>query len=100
MRGAPGDFLSIGISGYDNFPPVVAIETPKDRDTFTAGPISVTGKVDDPKALLMINGIPVTVEENGSFVLDGVVITEGENVIEAVATDTCGNEVAASERAT
>ncbi|MBP1716185.1 MAG: repeat domain protein, partial [Deltaproteobacteria bacterium] len=92
LRGAPGDFLSIGISGYDHTPPKVEITRPSDAAIFTTSPIAVSGTVNDLTALVKVNGIPVPVASDGSFILEGVVLQEGENKIKVVAVDPCGNE--------
>ncbi|RPJ42091.1 MAG: hypothetical protein EHM27_03815, partial [Deltaproteobacteria bacterium] len=91
LRGAPGDFLTIAISGYDDIPPKVTITSPKDGEIFTEGPITVSGNVDNPDALLTINGIPVVLAADGSFFLEKMETTDEGNRIHAVATDTCGN---------
>ncbi len=91
LRGAPGDFLSIGIMGYDDKPPVVSITSPQDGDVFTQGPITISGTVDDPQASLTINEIPVLIAADGSFILKEASLATGKNVIRAVAVDRCGN---------
>ena len=92
LRGAPGDFLSIGITGYDHTPPKVEITRPSDAAIFTASPIAVSGTVNDPTASVKVNGVAVPVASDGSFVLEGVVLQDGENEIRVVAVDPCGNE--------
>lgn len=92
LRGAPGDFLSLGITGYDHTPPKVEITGPGEGAIFTASPITVTGTVNDLLALVKVNGIVVPVSADGTFVLEGVALQEGENQIRVVAVDPCGNE--------
>lgn len=92
LQGAPGDFLTIGIIGYDNTPPYVAITSPSDGAIFRSGPIEVRGEVDDPSASVKVNGIVVPVASDGSFTLAGVVLEEGENQIKVNAIDACGNQ--------
>ena len=92
LRGAPGDFLTLGIVGYDNTPPVLTINSPSSGVTFNSSPITVSGTVDDPSASLEVNGIPTPVSSDGSFSIDGVSLQEGENPVRVVATDICGNQ--------
>jgi len=92
LRGAPGDFLRMGITGYDNTPPLVNITYPAHGAVFQASPIAVSGRVDDPSASVRVNGIVVPVASDGSFTLAGVVLNEGENRIKVIAADACGNQ--------
>jgi hypothetical protein len=92
LRGAPGDFLALEITGYDNIPPSVTIANPSNGVTFKASPITVSGIVDDPTSSLTVNGITTSIVSDGSFTLEGVTLQEGENIIKAVATDPCGNQ--------
>ena len=92
LAGAPGDLLDIQILGYDHIPPLVKIISPNDGENFDIGSISIKGVVDDPYASVTINGIRVPVGADGTFILDGVVLSEGTNLIKVVATDGCGNQ--------
>jgi len=92
LHGGPGDFLTLEIVGYDNTPPVVTLVNPSSGDTFDTSPITVSGIVDDPSSVVTINGIGVQVGSDGSFTAEGVILTEGENLIKVVATDSCGNQ--------
>jgi len=92
LRGAPGDFLTLGIVGYDNTPPVVTITSPLKGATFSESPITVSGTVDDPSSSVMVNGITTQVGSDGSFTVEGITLIEGENPIRVVATDSCGNQ--------
>ena len=92
LRGAPRDFLTLGIVGYDHTPPVVTITSPLNGAVFNAGPIPVSGTVDDPSSSVTVNGITAQVGPEGSFTAEEITLVEGENVIRVVATDRCGNQ--------
>lgn len=92
LRGAPGDLLTIEITGDDSIPPSVTITNPPNGATFDTSPISVTGTVDDPSSIVTVNGIITPVLPDGSFTLEGVTLQEGENPIKVIATDACGNQ--------
>ena len=92
LRGAPGDLLTLGIVGYDHTPPVVTVTSPSHGDTFDTSQITVSGFVDDPSSSVTVNGATASVGPDGSFAVDGITLTEGENPIRVVAKDTCGNQ--------
>jgi hypothetical protein len=69
--------------------PVVTIEAPETGSAFAAGPIAVSGSLDDPFATLALNGQVVPV--SGGQWSATVALEEGNNVITAVATDQVGN---------
>ncbi|MGQ9645159.1 MAG: Ig-like domain-containing protein [Thermodesulfobacteriota bacterium] len=92
LRGAPRDFLTLGIVGYDHTPPVVTITSPLNGAVFNAGPIPVSGTVDDSSSSVTVNGITAQVGPEGSFTAEEITLVEGENVIRVVATDRCGNQ--------
>jgi len=92
LRGAPGDLLTLGIVGYDHTPPVVTITSPLKGAVFNAGRITVSGFVDDPSSSVTVNGTLALVDPDGSFTVDGITLTEGENPIRVVAKDMCGNQ--------
>jgi PKD repeat protein len=96
LSGAPGDRLTLEITGFDNVPPYVTITSLSPGAIVTAGPITVTGTVDDPAATVTVNGILATVAADGTFVAEGVLLQDGENLITVVATDSCGNQGEAS----
>ncbi len=56
--------------------------------------ITVTGTVDDPQAVVTVNGTAATVS-GGNFSAS-VTLTEGNNTITATATDPAGNSASAS----
>lgn len=62
----------------------VGITSPEDEAELTESPITISGIVSDPEATVTVNGVEVEVAEDGSFSAQ-VELTEGENVIEAIA---------------
>ncbi|MFZ5877053.1 MAG: Ig-like domain-containing protein [Nitrospirota bacterium] len=96
LNGAPGDRLTLEITGFDNVPPSVTITSPAPGTVVTAGPITVTGVVDDPSATVTVNGVVATVAPDGTFTAEGVPLHEGDNVLTVAATDSCGNQGATS----
>lgn len=75
--------------------PIVRIDSPRDGFVSINDQIAVTGLVNDavtggvtPRVL--VNGAEARVA-NGAFVLDGLQLVRGPNVIEAVGTDAVGN---------
>lgn len=91
LRGKPGDFLTIEITGYDNIPPSVRITSPSHGAILSTSPITVRGIVDDSASTVTVNGASVAVAPDGSFSVEGIALQEGENPIEVVAVDACGN---------
>lgn len=66
---------------------VLAVETPRDGATVTTSPVTVSGRVggtESAAATVRINDIVVTV--TGGKFSTSVTLTEGTNVIKAVAT--------------
>jgi hypothetical protein len=92
LNGAPGDRLTLEITGFDNIAPQVTITNPAPGAVFSEGHITVTGTVDDPSATVIVNGIVATVAPDGTFTAEGVPLQEGENTLTVVAQDSCGNE--------
>jgi hypothetical protein len=92
LNGLPGDWITLEIAGFDNIPPVVTIASPESGLVVAAGPITVTGTVDDPSATVTVNGIVASVAPDGTFIAEGVPLQEGDNVIIVMATDSCGNQ--------
>jgi hypothetical protein len=92
LRGAPGDFLTLWIVGYDHTPPIVTIVSPLNGAAFSASPIAVSGTVDDASASVTVNGITAHVGSDGSFSVEGITLEESDNPIRVVATDMCGNQ--------
>ncbi len=91
LMGAPGDFLTVDIRGYDIIPPEVTITHPWNIDVLTGSSITIEGIVNDPFASVTVNGTKVSVSSDGTFTLPGFTLSEGENIINIVAIDPCGN---------
>jgi nitrogen fixation protein FixH len=66
--------------------PVLSVEitSPEDGAELTESLVTVSGTVSEPEATVTVNGIEAEVAEDGSFSAQ-VELTEGENVITAVA---------------
>jgi|GEM_PF-2228034 len=92
LRGKPGDFLTIEITGDDSIPPSVMITSPLNGATFNTSPITVSGMVDDPHVSVTVNGNSAAVAPDGSFSVEGIVLQEGENTVKVIAVDACGNQ--------
>jgi hypothetical protein len=74
----------------DTTPPNIAITVPRNPAMTNKKTISVSGTVDDPAAVVMVNNTPVQVSK-GMFTLSSVSLAEGENAITATAIDPAGN---------
>ena len=72
-------------------PLTVQITSPTDGTVVNSTPIVVTGTVSDSSASVYINNVPATVS-NGSFQAT-INLSQGQNQIEAVATDQYGQTV-------
>ncbi|HEV8578589.1 MAG TPA: DNRLRE domain-containing protein, partial [Thermoanaerobaculia bacterium] len=78
--------------------PRLAIHYPKDGAALLEPTVTVSGMVNDivagtvnaSEATVIVNGRPATVA-NRSFVVEGVPLTPGDNVLTAEATDASGN---------
>lgn len=81
-------------AALDEKPPSVTIAAPEDGSTVNSSTIIVSGFT-EPGACLVVNGIVVEVQDDGSFECN-VALVEGENVITAVATDEAGNHASVS----
>ncbi len=87
----------------DLTPPHVAIYTPAAGTTVSAATVVVAGLVNDivagtvnaANATVTVNGQPATVA-NRSFVVSGVPLQPGTNVLTATATDAAGNQAQAT----
>ena len=70
--------------------PSLIINSPADGIVVGVSPITVSGLVSDPTAIVMVNGVSATVT-GGVFLADGIVLQEGSNTIIASGTDGQGN---------
>lgn len=75
-------------------PPVVTITSPANLSYGNFSPITVQGTVDDPNAMVTINGATAAAS-GGTFSLS-VPLVEGTNTLTAVATNAGGNQGSAS----
>ena len=66
-------------------PPSVHITSPAPGATVRATPITVTGTVSDPAAVVIVNGVVAVVDGGGNFTATGVPLQEGANQLTAVA---------------
>ncbi len=69
--------------------PKLTISAPAPQDLFGANPVTVTGTVDDPAAIISVNGIPAT-NSGSTFKAEGIILREGNNLITATGTNTGG----------
>jgi uncharacterized repeat protein (TIGR03803 family) len=94
--------MATNLSLYANFvdiiKPMLRIVTPKAKHKLTSGTLTVTGKVADNVAVGMVycslNGsawMVAALTKNSSKWSASVVLTPGNNVLQAYAVDTCGN---------
>ncbi len=84
---------TVAITAQATLPPALPgllINSPADGIVVGSGPISVSGFVSDPTAIVMVNGVsaPVT---GGVFLADGIVLQEGSNIIVVSGTDSQNN---------
>lgn len=89
--------VSASVSGSIilSLPPAVAITSPKNLITLGSSPITVSGTIDDPNAVVTVNGVPVSLS-NGIFSISGITLNEGMNTIVARAIDPDNNVSTAS----
>jgi hypothetical protein len=89
------DSLRYGIysSVYVAPPPILELKSPSSN--MMEVPVIVVSGVTDPYVKLLVNGVPVAVEKNGSF-STLVVLNSGANQITVVATDSAGRSTSAS----
>jgi hypothetical protein len=87
--GTPGDHVIVDILGRDTLPPIFNVDQP--LATVTTGEITVQGRIDDPSVVISVNGTAATVAPNGHWIAKHVALSEGENRLEVIAIDSCGN---------
>lgn len=83
------DSLRYGIysSVYVAPPPILELKSPSSN--MTEVPVTVASGVTDPYVNLLVNGVHIAVEKNGSFSTP-IVLNSGANRITVVATDSAG----------
>ena len=73
----------------DSLAPQLVIDSPADGALFPAGPVTVTGTVTETHlASLMVNGVAATLD--GARFTAEIPLVEGDNALEAIATDGFG----------
>ncbi|GJL69143.1 MAG: hypothetical protein NPIRA06_17780 [Nitrospirales bacterium] len=70
--------------------PALLITSPSEGSVVGVSPITVTGLVNDPTALVTVNGISATVI-GGVFLADGIVLQEGGNILIVRGVDEAGH---------
>jgi hypothetical protein len=83
---------SVGVSLQG---PKLTITTPAPLALFASNSITVTGTVDDPNAIVTVNGVAAS-SSGGNFTASGVVLREGNNSITATGTNAGGAASTAS----
>lgn len=76
-------------------PPAVSIVTPENLSVVTASPVTVTGTVDDPTAIVTVNGVPVA-NDNGDYGA-AVALVEGSNIVTVIGQNGTGQGSASVE---
>lgn len=78
----------------DTVPPALTVTSPADNMVTNASTITVSGTTNDITSgpvTLTVNDVPVDVEEDGAFTYE-FTLTEGDNTITIVATDSAGKQ--------
>lgn len=89
FSGALKDRLTVEILGRGMIPPLFTATSPTDIiDTAT---IALQGTVDNPSAIVTVNGRPATVTSGGVWTTDHLELQQGENLLNIIAVDSCGN---------
>jgi len=91
----PKNLSGGNLTVIDTIPPTVTITSPLNLVTVGSSPINISGTVDDPTAIVTVNGIPAAIS-NGQFTVSNVTISEGMNTIVARAIDPSNNIATAS----
>lgn len=80
----------------DRTPPVIVVASPAEGEDVGTTNVTVTGTVDDPEAVVDVNGAPATLDGN-SFTAIGVSLPdEGLNTLTVTARDRAGNAASRS----
>lgn len=94
-RDAAGNEATAAITVLrDTTAPVVMIQVPADGARLIRRTVRATGTVNDATAGVVVNGVEAALN-NGRWVVD-LELVEGDNTVEAVATDRAGNTARAS----
>lgn len=88
----------------DTDPPTVVVESPRDGSVVVAGEITVAGMVNDiiPGGTTNSNDVTVTVNgieaivNNQAYLVQGLRLAEGLNMLTATATDAAGNSASST----
>lgn len=91
----PKNFGGGNIVITDTVLPNISITSPQNLITVATSPIKVSGTIDDPTAIVTVNGVTASVSA-GSFSVSGITISEGMNTIAAKAVDPVNNMSTAS----
>lgn len=84
------DSIAVTRIAGDEDAPVVAITSPAPGTVLAELSVDVTGTVDDPTAVVTVNGVPAPMV-GGAFSVEDVPLLAGPNTVTAVATDDDGN---------
>lgn len=79
----------------DTTPPKVTVTSPLGGQNLGNPVITVSGSIDDPTALVTVNGIAASIN-GATFSASNVQLTEGVNTITATAVDPAGNQSTAT----
>lgn len=82
---APDEMLAVVVIP----PPTVVIASPEPLTIATANPVTITGTVDDPNAIITVDG-NATPNSNGSYSAD-VTLSEGNNTVTVNASNSTGD---------
>jgi hypothetical protein len=82
----------------DTAAPVVMLSAPADGSTTRISVITVNGAVDEPEAMVTLNGQEIATNPDGGFIVGTFPLVEGENTLTVFARDRAGNLSAPVER--
>src|SRR3990167_5478560 len=92
LRSSPGSALTVVLKGTDEITPDITITSPEDDALLNTPSITVTGNASDSISWIKsvtVNGTSTGLT-GGTYTSD-IQLTEGQNTITAMATDTAGN---------